>query len=98
MVNEELKSLKRVSKNIIDILINNIGLKKYQKKILYDRYINKKLIKNIAIEYNKSERKINSDLKNARNRMFYLIEKEYNIQDDLTKKAINILLNNDKEA
>lgn len=86
------KKMNRASKNVLKLLLPALGLRKRVERALYLRYVQEVNMYDIAEELGMSYESFSNYLCVARAEMLNVIEQDYDIVSDDTRKLIDKLL------
>lgn len=86
------KKMNRASKNLLKFLLPELGLRKRVERALYLRYVQEASMYDIAEELGMSYESFSNYLCVARAEMLNIIEQDYDIVSDDTRKLIDKLL------
>lgn len=86
------KKINRASKNVLKLLLPTLGLRKRVEKALYLRYVQEANMYDTAEELGMSYESFSNYLCVARAEMLNVIEQDYDIVSDDTRKLIDKLL------
>ena len=86
------KKMNRASKNVLKLLLPTLGLRKRVERALYLRYVQEANMYDIAEELGMSYESFSNYLCVARAEMLNVIEQDYDIVSDDTRKLIDKLL------
>jgi len=89
---EFAKKMNKVSKNVLKLLLPQLGLRKRVERALYLRYIQEASMYDIAEDLGMSYESFSNYLCVARAEMLNVIEQDYDIVSDDTRKLIDKLL------
>ena len=84
--------MNKVSKNVLKLLLPQLGLRKRVERALYLRYIQEASMYDIAEDLGMSYESFSNYLCVARAEMLNVIEQDYDIVSDDTRKLIDKLL------
>lgn len=86
------KKMSRASKNVLKLLLPQLGLRKRAERALYLRYVQEASMYDIAEDLGMSYESFSNYLCVARAEMLKVIEQDYDIVSDDTRKLIDKLL------
>lgn len=86
------KKMNRASKNVLKLLLPELGLRKRVERAIYLRYVQEASMYDIAEELGMSYESFSNYLCVARAEMLNIIEQDYDIVSDDTRKLIDKLL------
>ena len=89
---EFAKKMNKASKNVLKLLLPTLGLRKRVERALYLRYVQEANMYDIAEELGMSYESFSNYLCVARAEMLNVIEQDYDIVSDDTRKLIDKLL------